>query len=444
MLLWVAIPAIVVLTFGASRISRRPQFGLLVVATLVPFDGLLVLVPNLPSGAAAWKETVVSASLLSSLVHRPTRRRGAPQPPWVAALLALVMLACASAIVTPWRQAVVGLKVDFFYVLLVVILRRHPFNRQDRDRLITILMITAFICACYGLVQQAVGQQALHNLGYAYDVSVRTTGGHLRSFSSFRQPFPFGLYEMVVLLVGIPVALTDIARLRNRLFLLASPVLVAGLLSSFVRAAYVGLAAGVIYLTIRRYRVLVSTAPVLLISVLLLPSGLLATALSSNSLKERSTGWITNIHVILSEPFGTGIGASGAAAAKLATLTHGAATSIYQPDNYYFKTAYELGVLGFWVLVLFFISAAAAADRAAASPDAQNSAVALGIAAATIAAALASTVATYLEIFPVDLLFWLLLGVVTCLPPPELPPATAGVRSRVVGSDAASRTDTAR
>ena len=40
-----------------------------------------------------------------------------------------------------------------------------------------------------GLVQQAVGVTRLHELGYAYNTVIRTSHGHLRSFSTFDQPF---------------------------------------------------------------------------------------------------------------------------------------------------------------------------------------------------------------------------------------------------------------
>jgi hypothetical protein len=49
-------------------LTRRPQRGLLVLAALVPFDGLLLLVPDLPALAAGWKEALVLSTLAATFV----------------------------------------------------------------------------------------------------------------------------------------------------------------------------------------------------------------------------------------------------------------------------------------------------------------------------------------------------------------------------------------
>ena len=56
------------------------------------------------------------------------------------------------------------------------------------------------------------------------------------------------------------------------------------------------------------------------------------------------------------------------------------------------------------------------ADRTAIRIRGPDSTLALGVAAAVLAAAAASTVATYFEIYPMDLMFWLLIAVVAICP----------------------------
>ncbi len=93
---------------------------------------------------------------------------------------------------------------------------------------------------------------------------------------------------------------------------------------------------------------------------------------------------------------------------------------VYLPDNLYVKTAIELGVIGVWLLLLLGVvvvvvavrAARAAADRGHRS----DRGLAEGIAVSVVGAAAASLVSTYLEIFPLDLYFWLLLGVLLCFP----------------------------
>ncbi len=44
------------------------------------------------------------------------------------------------------------------------------------------------------IVQQLVGSWTLVSWGYKWNLTVRTTGPFLRSFSSFNQPFPFAYF----------------------------------------------------------------------------------------------------------------------------------------------------------------------------------------------------------------------------------------------------------
>ena len=137
---------------------------------------------------------------------------------------------------------------------------------------------------------------------------------------------------------------------------------------------------------------------------------------------ERVTSWDRNLDHVFRHPLGTGIGASGAAAAKTASLT-GSHTHTFQPDNYYFKEIYELGVPGLLLFVWLLVAAFWNADRTAIRIRGPDSALALGVAAAVLAAAAASAISTYFEIYPMDLMFWLLIAVVATLCPTS--PSTA-------------------
>ena len=105
------------------------------------------------------------------------------------------------------------------------------------------------VTAVWGIAHQILGAEFLVRLGYEYNTVVRSAGPLLRSFSTFIQPFPFGLYVLMGILVGGSVALQDLSRIRNRLFLAAMPVLIVGMGMSIVRAAFLGLIVGMIWLT---------------------------------------------------------------------------------------------------------------------------------------------------------------------------------------------------
>jgi hypothetical protein len=98
----------------------------------------------------------------------------------------------------------------------------------------------------------------------------------------------------------------------------------------------------------------------------------------------------------------------------------------YQPDNYYFKTLYDLGLLGLWMFALFLLGAFRSTTSTADHLEGADRAFADGVVGMIIAVAVASLVSTYFEIFPLDLLFWLLLAVAATLSATR----TAGVSDR--------------
>jgi hypothetical protein len=411
-----AIVALVVVAATVFFVATRPQRGVLLLAALVPFDGLLLLT-HPPSFVNGWKEALVLLTFGAALVAPHSARATGDRrlPAWLPAIAGLGLVALVSAILVGGLQAAVAIKIGFFYLLVFAIVWRCPLDARERDRLVTILMAVGCVTAAVGIAQQLLGQERLAALGYEYNVTIRTAGGFLRSFSTFNQSFPFALFLMLVLLVGLPIALTDPRRLRNRLFLLGLPVYGLGLLSTIVRAAWLGLAVGLLYLGLRRFRSLLLPLPLALVALLFLPSSLGAAALSSSSSRERVGLWESNVATVLAHPLGVGIGASGSASEKSAQLA-GSDASIYQPDNYYYKTLYELGLLGLWLLLLLLVSAFLAVRGAAAQLSGVDAALAEGVAASVLAAAVVSTVATYFEIFPMDVYFWLLLGVVATCP----------------------------
>lgn len=397
----------------AGAIVNRPQRGVLLLVLLVPFDGVLAILP-ISSDFEAWKEALVVLTLLATLVCPAGARapKGRPLPGWTPALASFVAIALVATALRHDLQGLLGLKTACFYVLLPVVVWRCPLGERDRDRLVSILMGTGFVCAIVGLAQQVVGADFLNGLGYTYNDTIRFAGSFLRSFSTFDQPFPFALFLMVVLLVGIPVAMSASRRARNRAFLLATPIYVAGMLSAFVRSAILGLAIGLLYLGLRRYRALLLWFPLALLAIVLVGSlgGAVAGPIgSSESLRQRSTGWEENVVQITEHPLGAGIGETGAAAATASEST--VVDDLYQPDNYYFKTTYELGVVGLWMLVLVIVAAFVATHRAGSRIRGPDRALFDGIAAQILGAASAALVSSYFDIFPVDALFWLLVGI---------------------------------
>src|ERR1700730_473728 len=232
-----ALRAIPLLAALVIKLVERPQRGVLLLAALIPLDGLHEIVPY-PSG---WEEAVVLVTLAATFVG-PREARAAPGrrlPSWAIVVGAFFALGVVSAVGVGPEQGLVGLRVIFFYVLVALAVWRCPLGARERDQLVTILMVMGVVTAAIGIAQQAIGETRLVDLGYSFERSVRTAGGYLRSFSTFFTNFPFALFLMLVLLIGIPSALLDPKRLRNRLFLLCIPVLIGGLHSSSTPHAHI-------------------------------------------------------------------------------------------------------------------------------------------------------------------------------------------------------------
>lgn len=423
---------VLALPFAAALgvvLYQRPQRGLLLVAALTPLHGLLVIVPGGPA-LSPWKEGVLLLTLAATFVSPYRKRTPAPSFPWWPAVAAWVAVGVVSAVLVSGPGAVTPLKITFFYLIIPVILWRAPFDARDRDTFVTILMGMGVFTSVVGMAQQVIGGERLAALGYRWDDHLRTTGGILRSFSTFTTPFAFGLFVMISLVVGGAIALAEPARLRNKLFLCATPIMLLGMGVTIVRASYIGLALALLWLAIHRHRALLlgfgAAALAAPIALLVVPGSLLAPLFSSSSLGERGDGWSETLSSLWVHPFGQGLGATGSAAAKAASESNPMLSEMslqaavtfgfmpYQPDNYYIKLAVELGPVGVWLFVLVLICAAVSTLRAARIMRGQDAALALGVSASVIAVAVASTVSTYLEIFPLDVYFWLLLGIVGC------------------------------
>ena len=123
------------------------------MAALLPFHGLLLFVPN-AGRLVGWKEGLVLLTLLAALSAPPSARRQTPVavPPWAVPLGMLLALAGLSLFVSDLREWPTGAKVMFFYALLALVQWRCPLDRRERDRLVTILMVTGVIAAAVGII----------------------------------------------------------------------------------------------------------------------------------------------------------------------------------------------------------------------------------------------------------------------------------------------------
>jgi hypothetical protein len=405
----------------ALALAARPQRGLLALAALAPLEGLLLLVPGLQV-LFYWKFVVVMATFSATFVAtdargRPDRRR----PPWIPVALAIVALNLTSAVLVGGYQAMTGVRINLFYALVAWAAWRCPLDRRERERFVDIIVAVGVVASLWALGQQLLGDVALNALGYEYNHSLRFSGSFLRSIGTFETPFGMGFFTMLVLLIGLPPVLADPHRLRSRVLMVALPLCALGLATSVVRGGYLGVALGTAFLGWHRYRALLLLIPLGLVSLLVLPSEFGTAALSGSSSGERVTIWERALPQVLEHPLGTGVGSTGSAAEKVAAQEQAGSALVsvrdvetaedtLQPDNYYMKTVLELGPIGLWLMLLVLLGIFGTLRRGSRELPPGDATFVASAAALVLAAMAASVVATFFEIYPMDLFFWLVIG----------------------------------
>jgi hypothetical protein len=401
-------------------VALRPQRGVILLTAALPFDGIIKQFG--PGFLGPWKQLAILGLLALTFVCPEEARgaRGRKLPGWTWAVVGLLALGFASAMTVDRQTALVGLRISYFSILLALAIWRCPFTRRDRDHLVSVFVLVAIVTSLIGLWQQVVGESYLHGLGYEYGDTIRFTSGFtMRSWSTFNLPFPFGFYLMLAILIALPMSLADPKRLRSKVFFVSLPVLLIALLYTFVRGAFLGLAVGLLYLAFHRYKYLVYGLPFLLIAAFFIPSGATITnaVFSSSSLQERTLSWGDRLDLFADNPFGTGIGTTGAAAEKAAKLNFQNPDATYVPDNTWLKEMFELGVLGLWMLVLLFVALVVSMRRTERRSTGIDRDFLSGATAQLLAIAAASFVATYLELVPMDQLFWVMIAIAATMEP---------------------------
>jgi O-antigen ligase len=156
--------------------------------------------------------------------------------------------------------------------------------------------------------------------------------------------------------------------------------------------------------------VLLFFAPFVFVGLIVLPLGFEHAVFQSKSFQERQQGWTQNLNHA-ADPFGNGIGSTGAAAEKTIRI-EATNANFYQPDNNYYKVLYELGVVGLYFFAATLIACLLFTRDAERRAPPQAKAFISGVTAHVLAVMTAAFTAVVFEIFPDDLMFWVLMGIV--------------------------------
>jgi O-antigen ligase len=312
------------------------------------------------------KDVVTVAAIVATvavLVLEPSKERRRALPDrrvllTVGLLLGLYVVNVGGGHGVAWAQ---GLRLTAEPLLLLIAGLTLPNPRKTLRFAVVSLVATACGTAVYGLVQQAVGKWTLVGWGYSFSSQVRSYNGHLRSFSTFDDPFAYAAFVLFAI-----AALLFWTR-RGVLPLACGSLLLVGLAVSYVRtAALIAASLAGLWLARKGFApssVLVMAAAIAaMVSILFTGAGATQTQSyqsgnSSLTLNGRTSAWKAALGPPTGWPFGRGVGEVGTAAYRTTyTLVAGphVRPRSRAVDSGYLATIADVGLVGLAVLLALF------------------------------------------------------------------------------------------
>lgn len=372
--------ALVVFALVVVGFVAAPHVAL---ASVIP---LFALLPAVKALYLPWvgplKDVVTVAAVTAAgaaVVQAARGGRRIPGDVWIVALcaflLALYALNIGGGLERTWGWAH-GLRLFALplALLLVGLTLGHP-RRTLRYALIS-LIATATAVASVGILQQIVGASRLVELGWAWDLNVRTIDGFLRSFGTLDEPFAYAAF--LVFGLGAIVMWAP----RRPLTFVAGAVIVVGLSFSVVRSAGL-IAVGLLALLLARHGRTVTAVFLLAVVAVAAVTFVFSQEATERrvvqggpslffTLNGRTEAWKVVFEQPADMPLGRGVGEVGTAANRATftvTRTRQEATrgsKALVVDSGYFATVADIGLVGLAALLLLLSRLALLGHRAVA------------------------------------------------------------------------------
>jgi O-antigen ligase len=378
----------------------RPEFGVMVLLTLVPFSGIFKLSLgdfDLSPTEPLFAVFLVSWGLRSALSHGvrlPSGRYIAP----VAALLLLVM---ASALTSTKLTLTLKEAIKWLEILLVASFVSVYF-RQVKTILVLlgVLFVAASAEAMYGMYQFVTGT------GPAYFA----IGPFIRAFGHFGQPNPFAGYLASVLPLALVMIFVGPSRRYRAFAFVCAGIIGTAILMSLSRGAWLGLVVALMVMLLSwrpsAARVLALFAAVGVVLAILGATNLMPPILAERlgpvaeyfgvfdvrdvrptpenfALIERLAHWQAGWEMFLDNPI-LGVGAGNYPVRYIDYSLPGWPDSLGHAHNFYLNMAAEAGLAASLALVWVLVSIMATARAAFRKSVGFSRGLALGLLGATV------------------------------------------------------------
>jgi hypothetical protein len=415
--------ALVVLALLLLVVSSFLAVPHLAVAATIPVFALIPVVKVL---AVPWlgplKDLITVGAILAALlvvIQRSATGERIRADAWVAGLaLALIGLYVVNLGGRLERDAawLHGMRLNALPLMLLVAGMALPNPRRTLRWATASLIATACFVALVGIAQQTVGVGQLNDLGFEYDLQIRTINGRLRSFGTLDDPFAYA----ALLMFAFAAVLMWMR--RGALAIAAGTIIAAGLTVSYVRSAIIiGFALVAVWLARKRQ----TTVSFFLMLFAAVVAGFLLVRSSGATegrtvragpnffltVNGRTDAWSIILDKPSSMPFGQGVGEVGTAADRATYTVSRSAEDARDAegaivDSSYFATIADIGLIGLSLLIALFgrlLVLALRAERAGS----RAGALALGLLTVMILDPLARESLTG---FPTAFLGFLMLG----------------------------------
>lgn len=365
------------------------------------------------------------------------------QRPWLGredfmaiAFIALAFLGMFHPNIPSFQAGLEGFR-KFAFMIFGFLAGRHLINITGLKRLIRLLLISAFVISLYGIKQYLFPSALDYHLIELSTASPITylMGGHIRAFSTLAGPFHLGIY-----LVGILLLLMSIwqfyPRKRYMAVLLGIPSLLA-LVMTVTKSNWFALLAGVLFLILLNSKSPGQTfGQIFLISILALATlfVLIQVSTANPIFKTINDGlqafinpteaptmvfrldlWKETIFPLIRQSPWIGYG-TGSAGEGLALLFNPDVSIFTNAHNIFLKVQFELGLIGTIIFLIFLISTFFHMMKVRRSlKDPFLRLVCDWSLAFFISMMVAGLVGSILDAYPINLLFWILMGASTRL-----------------------------
>ncbi|NPV93438.1 MAG: polymerase [Firmicutes bacterium] len=404
---------------GGVFLLGQPAWSLYLVVGYVLFDYFIRQFPGTSWLAGVWDELLFFSiiglwavgSLWDGNPHYRPSALGWPIMVFVSVSTFLLL------VVSPqFNIAFEGWRVVVEYILWYFVGLNLLSSRGQAKGLMITFLILGTVLALHGIYQYAIGVEIPSSwIDSQHETAVRT-----RAFSILGSPNVLGSLFVLIIPMGLALFLSEKEKARQLLYLTSLGLLSVCLLFTFSRGAWLSLAGALVFFGLRQdRRVIVLLLLVIIATPAIFPSASERLAFlttpefrASSEAGGRLARWEISLDRWERHPYtGLGLGRFGGAVANRHEETRW-----FYTDNYYLKTATEMGLIGLTAFLWLLLNCLRAGSQAIARlRDPYWQLLGVGILAGLIGVLLHNTVENIFEVPALTTYFWFWLGILVGL-----------------------------